>query len=116
MLRFFVAPISIEPGTALARPDHRQNLGRVIGQIQLDATERFDDVANGRVQLGITLIPRNVIAEGPAAFFLGLLKEVPVQPPHRGFQLGSDHKGRICHTSFLFQEEDAPRPARGQVL
>src|SRR5262249_40100499 len=80
----------VEPGAALAVADDGQDLGGVVGQVQLDGAERLDDPGDGGVEVRVGLAPGDVVAQVPAPFALRHVEEIAVEAPEGHFQFGVD--------------------------
>ena len=69
MFRFFIAPVGVEPGPALAVANDGQHLGYVIGQIQFDGAERLPRRWRGPDSDGDCTTPRECPRGCASAFF-----------------------------------------------
>jgi hypothetical protein len=87
VLGLLVAPVGVEPGAGAAGPPHRHSVAHEDGQVQLDSAERPHDVGHGRVEGGVTAVPRDVVAQRPAPLGLGALKELAIQPVESRFEV-----------------------------
>src|SRR5262249_39443685 len=101
VFRLLVAPVGGEPGPAAVAADQRQDLADVIRKEQLDGAKRLDDVGDGRVEVAVTLVPGDVVAQVPAPAALGLVEEVPVDAVDVRLDLGTVLEIVVAHAFRL---------------
>src|ERR1700722_11810834 len=88
MLRHFVAPVGVEPGSTSAGADDGEDFRGVVRQIQFNGAKRFDNIGDDRVKMIVYCLPRDIIGDRPTPFSLRHIEEGAVESPETSLQCG----------------------------